>query len=272
MVLMIWSRIPWTIEAIAITVATPITTPRIVSAERSLLARSWSRAMSQPSETECSFTAPNPKPWGVGSGTRRCSTDSRCAPSRTTPHSPRRCSLVPQRHHRIQARGPHGRIHAEYHTDARAQAERDDDRPGRDARGQRRHDVHELGERRAREHAEYPAQHGEGDRFREELVADVAASRAERLADADLPGALVHAHQHDVHDHDAPDDDPDGHHGRDHREEEAREVLPEAHERVGGIDGEVVRLARAQAVRDEHRLLGALHAVLHERRLDRKSV
>src|SRR2546430_3666708 len=163
MVLMIWSRIPWTIEAIAITVATPITTPRIVSAERSLLARSWSRAMSQPSETAWSFTAPNPKPWGVGSGTRRCSMDSRCAPSRTTPHSPRRCSLVPQRHHRIEPRGPHGRIHAEYHADARAQADRDDDRPGRDARGQGRHGVHELGEPPASQDAAHPAQHREGD-------------------------------------------------------------------------------------------------------------
>src|SRR2546430_3639598 len=173
MVLMIWSRIPWTIEAIAITVATPITTPRIVSAERSLLARSWSRAMSHPSDTEWSFTAPNPKPWGVGSGTRRCSADARCAPSRTTPHSPRRCSLVPQRRHRIQARGPHGWIHAEDHADARAQAECDDDRPGRDARGQRRQGVHELGERRAGEQAEHAAQDGEGDRRSEEHTSEL---------------------------------------------------------------------------------------------------
>ena len=36
---------PWTIEAMAITVVTPITTPRMVSAERSLLARSESKAI-----------------------------------------------------------------------------------------------------------------------------------------------------------------------------------------------------------------------------------
>ena len=41
----ICSRMPFTIAAIAITVATPITTPRIVSAERSLLVRSASNAM-----------------------------------------------------------------------------------------------------------------------------------------------------------------------------------------------------------------------------------
>jgi hypothetical protein len=52
MVVMIWSRMPPTIDAIAITVATPITTPSTVSPERSLLARSWSKAMLQPSVTE----------------------------------------------------------------------------------------------------------------------------------------------------------------------------------------------------------------------------
>jgi len=39
MVVMIWSRMPCTMDAIAITVATPITTPSIVRAERSLFAR-----------------------------------------------------------------------------------------------------------------------------------------------------------------------------------------------------------------------------------------
>ena len=40
MALKIWSRIPSTIDAIAMTVETPITTPRMVSAERSLFERS----------------------------------------------------------------------------------------------------------------------------------------------------------------------------------------------------------------------------------------
>src|SRR6266446_5949488 len=53
-VLTICSRKPATMEAIAMTVAIPITTPSTVSADRSLLARSWSRAMRQPSRTEWS--------------------------------------------------------------------------------------------------------------------------------------------------------------------------------------------------------------------------
>ena len=44
-VVRIWSRIPFTIVAIVITVDTPITTPRIVRLERSLFVRSASTAM-----------------------------------------------------------------------------------------------------------------------------------------------------------------------------------------------------------------------------------
>ena len=51
MALKIWRRMPWTSEATAITVVTPMTTPRMVSADRSLLARMESRAIAAPSPT-----------------------------------------------------------------------------------------------------------------------------------------------------------------------------------------------------------------------------
>src|SRR5256886_5793077 len=51
-VLTICPRTPATIDAMAMTVAIPMTTPRMVSPERSLLARSWSTAISQPSRME----------------------------------------------------------------------------------------------------------------------------------------------------------------------------------------------------------------------------
>src|SRR5438034_5754129 len=51
-VLTICSRNPATIDAMAMTVAIPMTTPRMVSPERSLLTRSWSTAISQPSRME----------------------------------------------------------------------------------------------------------------------------------------------------------------------------------------------------------------------------
>ena len=49
MALKIWVRIPWTIEAMVMTVVTPITTPRMVRADRSLLARIESAAIATPS-------------------------------------------------------------------------------------------------------------------------------------------------------------------------------------------------------------------------------
>ena len=39
----------------------------------------------------------------------------------------------------------------------------------------------------------------------QELQQDLAAARAERLADADLARALLHVDEHDVHDADAAD-------------------------------------------------------------------
>src|SRR5712692_9717232 len=154
---------PCTMDSIAILVARPITTPSTVSAERSLLARSWSRAMSHPSETECSFTAPNPSN-----------------------------SFVPQGDHGVELRGAHRRVDAEHDAHAGAEPQGDRDRPQRHPGGERRERIDDGGEARPGEQAEQAAQQRERHRLREELVADVLAPGAERLADADLPGPLVH--------------------------------------------------------------------------------
>ena len=60
--------------------------------------------------------------------------------------------------------------------------------------------------RRARQH------HG----FDKELRRDVAASCAERAADADLPRSFGHGGEHDVHDADAADHERDGGDGAQH--------------------------------------------------------
>ena len=54
-----------------------------------------------------------------------------------------------------------------------------------------------------------PPMQREGQRLDEELGEDVAATRADRLADADLAGPLADRDQHDVHDPDAADDQRD---------------------------------------------------------------
>src|SRR5215207_8963794 len=98
---------PCTIAAIAITVATPITTPRMVSAERSLLARSVSRA----------------------SVTFWRSRSPRITGSR---------SFRAHGGHRVQPRGACGRVDAEEDADADPEGHGERHRPRRDARRERR--------------------------------------------------------------------------------------------------------------------------------------
>ena len=57
--------------------------------------------------------------------------------------------------------------------------------------------------------ADQAAEQGQRQRLDEELGEDVAAARADRLADADLAGPLPDRHEHDVHDPDAADDERD---------------------------------------------------------------
>src|SRR5437667_4572274 len=188
MVLMIWSRIPCTMDAIAITVATPMTTPRIVSAERSLLARSWSSAMSQPSETDRSLMRPcqmrnerNPE-CGVRNaelkGEVRSSGPAAGIDGRTTdsafriPHSAL-VSFVSQCYDRIQPRGPHRGVDAEHDADAPAEAQGERDRPAGDARRQGGDDRDEAGEADAAGEAEQAPQPGQRPRLGANLDADV---------------------------------------------------------------------------------------------------
>src|SRR5712671_4279882 len=167
-VLTICSRNPVTIDAIAMTVAIPMTTPRMVSPERSLLIRSWSSAITQPSRME----------W-------------------------RAMLLGAQRFDRVEARRPQRGVDAEHDADDHAHAQRQDHGPQRHARRQRGGDLDQRGEGSSGEQTGAAAQHREHDRLGQELAPDVASRGAERLADPDLPRALRDAHHHDVHDDDA---------------------------------------------------------------------
>src|SRR5881275_680980 len=236
-VLTICSRNPATIDAMAMTVAIPMTTPRMVSPERSLLTRSWSTAISQPSRME----------WKA-------------------------MLLRAQRFDRVEARGPVRRIDAEHDAHADPEAERHRHRPGRHTGGQGGGDLDQGGERAPGEEPRDAAQQGQDGRLREELAPDVAPRGAQRLEDPDLAGTLGDAHQHDVHDHDTAHHDADAHHGGHDRENHPGELAPERDQTLAGVDGEIVLLRRAQAVRDPHRLLGAEHAAGHahgRRHLDR---
>src|SRR6266702_1282506 len=229
-VLTICSRNPATIDAMAMTVAIPMTTPRMVSPERSLLTRSWSTAISQPSRIE----------WNA-------------------------MLLGAQRFDRVEARRAVRRVNAEYDPHADAESQRHRHRPGRHAGGQGGRHLDQGGERAPREQSGDAAQQGQDGRLGEELAPHVAPRGAQRLEDPDLAGALGHAHQHDVHDHDTAHHDADAHHGRHDRENHPGELAPERDQPFTGVDGEVVLLRGPQVVRDAHRLLGAEHTVGHAR-------
>src|SRR5690606_23590299 len=116
MVLKICARIPWTIEAIAITVATPITTPRMVSPARSLLARSESSAIRMPSSALRISIPP--------------------------PRGPVAASFLAQRGDGVEPGGAARGVDAEEHAGAGAEEQGHGHRPGGDPGGEggeRRH-------------------------------------------------------------------------------------------------------------------------------------
>ena len=79
----------------------------------------------------------------------------------------------------------------------------------RHARWQRRHGLDQRREAEAHPNAEDRAEEAERRGLDEELRENVAPLGAERLADADLARAVRDGDEHDVHDHDRADDEPD---------------------------------------------------------------
>src|SRR3954470_1184503 len=136
-------------EAIAITVVTPMTTPRIVSAERSLLARRESKAIATPSPT-----------------------------LRMPGRESTRSLIGAEGRDRIEPGGSRGGEDAEDHAGAAAQSQRHGHRPERDAGRQRREGGHRRRQPPAGQYALQPAQGGEHDRLDEELSPDVAPGGA----------------------------------------------------------------------------------------------
>src|SRR5205814_1840853 len=120
--------------------------------------------------------------------------------------------LVAQCLDRMQTRRPHRRVETEDHSDRDGHTDGDRDRARRDedrdlCRG--RDLMDHYGDAPAEQDPEDAADAGEADRLDEELGEDVAPARADGLADADLPGPLVHRDEHDVHDPDASDEQRD---------------------------------------------------------------
>ncbi len=90
------------------------------------------------------------------------------------------------------------------------------------------------------------------DGFDQELPQDLAAARAERLADADLARPLGHRDHHDRHHADAADHQRDRADDDERQERRLADLIPDLEQRVLRAEIEVVRLIEAQAVADAH--------------------
>jgi hypothetical protein len=87
---------------------------------------------------------------------------------------------------------------------------------------------------------EKAAQQSHGGGFDQELQHDIVAPRAQRLANADLAGALGDRDQHDVHDDHAAHHQGNGGDADDDSGKHAGDLVEQADEGVIGEDGEVI--------------------------------
>src|SRR5215216_5542830 len=179
------------IDTMKITVTTPTLTPRIVSAERSLLARNVSSAMTADSLMSSSLIPL------LSSAQRKPSFRAKRFNRIELRGAPRRPQSAHNPHHRRNTNTQHRRSHAD-------QQRKPD---------QRRNYVSQS---KSCCHTKRAANRRHRHRFDQKLRQDVFASRANRLANTDLLRPLGHRHQHDIHHYDPTNDERDrGHANRD---------------------------------------------------------
>src|ERR1035437_1348674 len=199
---------PCTAAEITTTTNTPTATPRMVSAARTLFARIASSAMVTPSSDILSLS------------------------------TNRIVLFLPQRGHGIEQRRAARGIDAGDDPDTRADEHAHQDGPRRDVRRHRRRQANDQRETGAERDAHRGAERAERRGLDEELDQDVAPLGAERLADADLVGALGDRHEHDVHDDDRAHDEPDGGERDAGQFEVLLDLVPELERGVGCLRSE----------------------------------
>src|ERR1035438_157791 len=187
---------PLIIALTVITVVIPITIPRMVSAERSGFLRRVSNARSTSSRN---FRAPGFRARGR--------TGSAIVPGKTFSWVAIGAIPLfrPQRFDGIELSGFRRRVGSEKEPHTQRHKKSAEYGPELHGAGQRRNPGHNLGQEHAENHAERAAYRGDGGSFDQELHQDITAPRSDRFTHADLAGALGHADQHNIHDHDAAD-------------------------------------------------------------------
>src|SRR5207248_10933659 len=123
--------------------------------------------------------------------------------------------------------------------------------------------VDQYGQPDPREDPERGSDCGDRGGLGEELAQYVAAPRAEGLPQADLASPFRDRHQHDVHDHDAADDQRHEHDARDDGGEDRADAGPESLDAFRGVEHEIVVLLGAQMAPAAHDPLGLLDRLTH---------
>src|SRR6187200_2154824 len=199
----------------------PMTTPRIVSADRILFVRSVSSAITNTSRQRPLFTSQ------CLDGIERCRSRRGVRPEEEADGG-------------RDADAEHNRPHLE---PSRQWRERRDRRRGQ----------------RTEADSDQSAECRQRDRLRQHLRHDVLALRAERLAQPDLTRAFADDHQHDVHDDDSADNQRQRDDADEDGEDSARYLPVEIEDRLGREDAEVVRLLWLQSAADTQRHRGVVH-------------
>src|ERR1051326_2688695 len=239
-------RTPVRSDATVMTTHTPMTIPSIVSALRSLCARSESNAMRMISTgtnlgtlSFMIFLSLESEVWSLES--RTLAFDSRL-----------QTLLSCQRNDGVEPRGAERGVDARDEADASGDADREHDVEERDRHRHARRRRDEPRDADGEEEAEDAAARRQERRLDQELQQHLLARRADRLSESDLEGALGHRDEHDVHHHDGPDDERDGRDRHDDERDAARERVNVVGDLARVDQPEVVVLAALQLVLVPH--------------------
>src|SRR5881396_1352478 len=190
---------PWITATTATRNPTDTMIPSSVKNERSLWLHAVWRAWRMASERGMDYKLR--RQWAAMGGNER-----QCVPPSCRPLPLSAALFVPQRLDRIQSRRAAGRIQSEPDAGEGRRGQRGDNGPQRDVGRDRRQPGDAEGEQATHEHPNRAADEGQGRGLDEELPQNRAPRRAERLADADFPGALRDRDHHDRDHADAPHD------------------------------------------------------------------
>src|SRR5262249_31695121 len=172
-------------------------------------------------------------------------------------------SLEPQGSDWIELGRFHCRPKAEKDTDDSGNRNRQNDGRDRSSHGHGSAGPHHHGDRQSRTNAEHATDSSHNARLHQELHQNVAAARPQRLADPYLMCPLSHRGQHDIHDHDAPDDHENGDQPNGSISHSAKNLVTEMSNRIAGDDAEGVILGVRQVFADAHKHARLIFGLFH---------